>query len=621
MTPEQIKQWQDEHGGLDGDPSPPDSRGLVTYRASDGAWVVVGKNGQLVSRGSKPGVIDEKGPGYTEPGQTPAAAPSSGVGATTQAEIEARVAKNPNLVYRGQTLKTKTIPGLPGLGDKQIQVPVVSWVDPATGQTLTAEIGEGGAYTVTEDGIVPGNKGPASQTTGEWRTEGTPDGRGGFDNSRPIMVRTVNGKREERQPTGAELKDWNVAQQMSRNPGGKTDADIAAEKAKDDATVSDVAYTGTGKGRQKVTTYKSGRKATEAAPTNATATSATYETRDGKPVKVTKYDDGTEALEEQKPTPGQVIKGGGANGEDVQAIVDPKTGQISYQPITGAVGNKPVPPKIATFVPDINQPAYGALTYQRDVFAAEAAGQITSTQREELLTRAHQTATSYGAQHQNAVTDAQTAWTDLANARNQQAAEQQNRSVLSNSILDSATKTGLEISKYAKQGSGSAVTPYLMQGLGMQAAMYRDLPPVAVPPMLQDAYGRVMGTGQTAPSAGFTPGGAAAPAAPPGMAAFNPGAAAQAEAARQQAMAHPVFAPQPPVNLAAPPPPVNSFVSEPIPGQPVPPAANPNAPIGMAPMSGFMQGSFLDSHPVASVLRRAGIPDEILMQTFGGGVG
>ena len=76
---------------------------------------------------------------------------------------------------------------------------------------------------------------PPAGTAGDWHTEGRPDGQGGFDNGRPIMVRTVNGKRETRELTGKELEDWNLAQQMTRNPGGKTDADIATEQKEADA--------------------------------------------------------------------------------------------------------------------------------------------------------------------------------------------------------------------------------------------------------------------------------------------------------------------------------------------------------------------------------------------------
>jgi hypothetical protein len=98
--------------------------------------------------------------------------------------------------------------------------------------------------------------------------------------------------------TPAERQQWDEDRQKSRNPGGKTDAEIAAQTKADDAQVVNVSYTGTGKGRQKVTTYKSGRKATEAAPQNPTAVSVSYD-KDG--TKVTKYDDGTETREQQNP--------------------------------------------------------------------------------------------------------------------------------------------------------------------------------------------------------------------------------------------------------------------------------------------------------------------------------
>jgi hypothetical protein len=38
------------------------------------------------------------------------------------------------------------------------------------------------------------------------------------------------------------------------------------------------------------------------------------------------------------PKPGQIMSGRGPNGEDVQAVIDPKTGDITYKPIVGAVG-------------------------------------------------------------------------------------------------------------------------------------------------------------------------------------------------------------------------------------------------------------------------------------------
>jgi hypothetical protein len=111
--------------------------------------------------------------------------------------------------------------------------------------------GPGGLTTTPNPNYTP----PAG-TAGDWHTEGTPDGQGGFDNSRPIMVRTVNGKRETRSLTGVELKDWHEAQQRSKNPGGKTDAEIAAENKEERAPVT------THPGYTQVTTQKSGKTET-----------------------------------------------------------------------------------------------------------------------------------------------------------------------------------------------------------------------------------------------------------------------------------------------------------------------------------------------------------------------
>lgn len=132
------------------------------------------------------------------------------------------------------------------------------------------------------------------------RIEGTPVPGGGFDNESPIKVwrRPDNSIVKTESLDANELKKWQEDRERSRNPGRKTDAEIKAEQEKADREVVDVTYTGTGKNRQKVTTYRSGRKATEAAPQNATAVSVTYDP-DG--TKVTKWDDGTTTREQQRP--------------------------------------------------------------------------------------------------------------------------------------------------------------------------------------------------------------------------------------------------------------------------------------------------------------------------------
>ena len=69
----------------------------------------------------------------------------------------------------------------------------------------------------------------------DWHPEGTPDPNtpSGYDNSRPIMARTVNGQRETRAPNSAEPEGLNEAQQRSRNPGGLTDADSSPRWCRD----------------------------------------------------------------------------------------------------------------------------------------------------------------------------------------------------------------------------------------------------------------------------------------------------------------------------------------------------------------------------------------------------
>lgn len=158
----------------------------------------------------------------------------------TQAELEALIAKLGPLGpgdFREET-KSEEIPNPkydaadPANNQPNIKANVTyrTWTKPGTNVRLTVKVNPDGAtYTKTFDGPDTAIK-PEAAASSDWHTEGTPDGNGGSDNTRPIMVRTVNGKRETRQPTAAELKDWNEAGQMTRNPGGKTDAQIATEK-------------------------------------------------------------------------------------------------------------------------------------------------------------------------------------------------------------------------------------------------------------------------------------------------------------------------------------------------------------------------------------------------------
>lgn len=157
----------------------------------------------------------------------------------TQQQVEQWIAQNggSGRVQYGVEQKQIKNPD-PGSPEPYINIEVEVWRaygadGKPTGAELTVRRGEDGDFEQIEN---VGTKPVTSSTDQDWHTEGTPDGQGGYDNSRPIMVRTVNGQRQERQLTGDELKDWNEAQQRSRNPGGKSDAEIKADEDKAAAT-------------------------------------------------------------------------------------------------------------------------------------------------------------------------------------------------------------------------------------------------------------------------------------------------------------------------------------------------------------------------------------------------
>lgn len=275
---------------------------------------------------------------------------------------------------------------------------------------------------VTQEGATRGSQtGPTREVyrSGQWvteqnptyqqpattpHTEGTPIPGGGFDNSKPIMVnRDANGQQvgAARALTADERAQWERDQN-----GGKSNAETQAATQKADTTEVSSEYVGTGKNRKKITTYQSGRKVTEDAATNATATAVTYDP-DG--TKVTKYDDGTETREAKPPVAGTIVKGAGTNGEDVQAVPDlDHPGQVKYVPIPGSKGASALPADLPPFTPDINKPAFGIVEYAQQVNALAAAKnadgtpKLTEAQRVAALTAAHEAATSE-AQREDAI--------------------------------------------------------------------------------------------------------------------------------------------------------------------------------------------------------------------------
>src|SRR4051812_3505334 len=101
MTPAQVGAWLESHGGAAGGEGP-DANGVITQKAADGSSIKTKGTGDSLQ------VLEKNESGTATGISAPTAAtPSSGVGTVTQQELEARVAKNPNLVYRGQTTKNR----------------------------------------------------------------------------------------------------------------------------------------------------------------------------------------------------------------------------------------------------------------------------------------------------------------------------------------------------------------------------------------------------------------------------------------------------------------------------------------------------------------------------------
>lgn len=114
-----------------------------------------------------------------------------------------------------------------GLTTKTVNGAVMQW----NPQTRAYDIPTGQAPAPTS----PSAKPAGSKT----QVEGTPDPSkpGGFDNERPVMVtRGPDGKVILSEPlTPAEKKQWDEERQQSRNPGGKTDAQIETERRQKEA--------------------------------------------------------------------------------------------------------------------------------------------------------------------------------------------------------------------------------------------------------------------------------------------------------------------------------------------------------------------------------------------------
>ena len=267
-----IQQWLEEHGGQARDPIT-DANGVTTYVGGDGNYIAVTKDGTVRLRGFSPpsGGAAASGQAAAAPAaaapaaDTPAALPSAtdttggdGTDATgaatgplatyTQDQVNARLAEigqqiggQPRYVPQQRTRRVVNPDANINSPNWHVGVPqyidqpytVESWYDPRSNTLLfQGQRQADGTFQTTTDAAPRPPRLTATQTAALTpttpRVEGTPIPGGGFDNSKPIMVRRdQNGQQIGQAETlsAAERTQW----EREKN-GGLTDAEVQARQ-------------------------------------------------------------------------------------------------------------------------------------------------------------------------------------------------------------------------------------------------------------------------------------------------------------------------------------------------------------------------------------------------------
>ncbi len=410
--------------------------------------------------------------------------------------------------------------------------------------------------------------------TKEWRPEGTPDGRGGFDNSKPIMAAYVNGQRtgETRQPTGDELKDWYTAAELTRN-NGKTDAQIEAERKANKPAAADNVGTPTGNVRQSTaggTTTKEveyvlpdGRKEWRTQTASDPQAEAERNRPDTKTETVTKngvvY---TRQVTTPKDGSAPTIRTFGPDGKELPGGI-PGDAQIANAP---------------PFNPDWNKPALGLIEYAS---AVRARPDLTDEQKAKLITEAHVLAQATTSQANSVLNSQQTEAGRATSERGQDVSMANSRLGAASSNFSTAVNAAQADTKYSLGPEAASVLPYYLaiaQANGRAYGGFNTPPAVNPGAAVTQMHGQTIpGLGNMLPATvGAPPSTDAVPTAPP-----MPGPEqAQAADNAAQIMANPIFAPQP---VAPPPAPAVDPASI---GAPEPPQAMQQQAGGLAAMMG-----------------------------------
>lgn len=337
------------------------------------------------------------------------------------------------------------------------------------GATLTlrrSASGSGPTYSVIENTppkpVASGSNNPASPVTGATvHIEGTPDPSkpGGFDNERPVkVVRDARGNQVGLAVPleGKELQDWHEDRQRARNPGRKTDKEIADEKAKADSEADRKAQ----QNRPSVTIKEDG--------SGGLVSIQTYP--DGRTPVVT-------PIQGVRGTP-QQVKGPDGNTYERQP-------DGSYAPARGI----PTDRRGGKLPPGVNPPRFsrGNVSaelnrFNRELDAAVSRGEITKEEALGFYTPYHQEASTYlqeqnygDSQDNNAVSSALT-------QRSQNATVAGNRLNWSNSAFQNAAAQDNNLLMGAAGTGRSALVPLLtlQAGLANASGGFREQPEVEI---------------------------------------------------------------------------------------------------------------------------------------------
>lgn len=564
--------------------------GQTIHYAKDGSRVVLTqltpdtfRVDDILDKDDPGGAPAVTSPAAPEQPAAPAAASNPKAGPVSEEELKALVAQHApgGDVSKWQFSRGTTTRNVTSLGGLQqtVTVPYVQWVDRATGRVLKYEVAPGGgSYTEIMNGIDPSEATKPAAGSAEWHTEGTPLPDGTTDNTRPIMARTVNGDKEYRQPDDKELRAWQNAQQMTRNPGGKTDAEIAAEADKNKPTIAPA---------------QAGRPAVQYVPDLDHPGQVTAVPIPGAPEAPAAPEQQLSAPSDQmwiavqKPgKPPEFVKNPNyikpshimpnpADPTQLINITHDDNGNVISLPVTGQTAIKPADlPVLQTTYGQIAQ-GLGALA--QDLNSRYARGEITEKQKTDAFTAAHQQAATQVAEINSILENSRAVWAGQVTQRGQSLAETQSRRSYASGVLGNALDTSNAIAKGAVgPGAGRDIVGGMaaILGIGKQYAEgmggFRESPEIPLPAALQQAQGIGL--------PGYGP--AAAPAGPPGAPRAPGGLPA------------PLLRPPPPVMGAVPPPGAPPPV--PLPGMAPAPGAPPPVPMPAGPMPSGGQPGYGD---------------------------